>query len=413
MDYTINSNLDELVISNIRVHYLNQTIKQLAFPGISAFRLRACRHDLNLFNLIAVEEQRERLIGLNSQQQFILTRDNTLALLLSRRDVIARERSFLWPAEVLKPHRCLLKALGICFIELIQTVEVVKQTIVSNISATNIVPVIPSPAIYRVPPIVTAVQANRLLSAANNACTGNTIFNVDTGLCDLCLNNSYANSTHTACIACPAGSLCGAFGYCYGPTGAANVPCVADPTTGVYFADCVQSGGKCQGQCQGSCGAGELFGYSCTLGTNGFYGCHLTQGWLLAIWIIALILLIAGIIALIIWLTRRGKATTAGGNGGAGSFNLEEEVEEVNGQVTNVNIKESYRSPPPQTTVATPVVIAPTAVPVITGAGATVITGAPTQLQPPPLVIPAATTTITTATTGPVIPIATTQVFPF
>jgi len=163
-------------------------------------------------------------------------------------------------------------------------------------------------------PTVTAQQANRLLTY--NACTGNTILDSTTGECVSCTangSNSYANSTHTACTPC-GNAVCGAFNFCDGPTYATNVPCAVNGTTGYRYPDCAQGGNACQGLCQGSCGASEIFGYGCTLGTNGQYGCHLTQGWLLAIWIISLILLVVGLIVLFVWLAKRNKVTSITNN---------------------------------------------------------------------------------------------------
>lgn len=313
-----NINISDVTTVSIRVHYMSGEIKQVAFPTVKAIRLAAA--DSNIYNLITDDD---RFIGLNKQLQFIVTANRDLALSLPGQLATLRDKSFFWHVDGLGCHRKALKTLLICFIELLPLlpplIPIIKEQVINNIPSLNqgIVGAVAAAATAAtaannafIPraPIITAQQATRLLNI-NNTCTGNTYFNTtdpNNPVCSPCLNNSYANSTHTACISC-AGSVCGAFSYCYGPTNATNVPCVVDPETGVFYADCSRGGNKCQGQCQGSCGAGEIFGYSCTLGSNGNYGCHLTQGWLLAIWIIGLIILIIGIIILIVWLTKRNK----------------------------------------------------------------------------------------------------------
>lgn len=105
------------------------------------------------------------------------------------------------------------------------------------------------------------------------------------GTCNCCLTDgsTYVNTSETGtgsnpCQLCPSNAMCGdQDGYCNGSTGQSNVPCVQDPTTLTWSANCSATT-TCGGQCSGNCGLGEWFAFQTCTNQSGTYGCGSSIG---------------------------------------------------------------------------------------------------------------------------------------
>jgi len=106
----------------------------------------------------------------------------------------------------------------------------------------------------------------------------------------------FPDRVNLTCLDCPVNGLCGGEnGYCNGST-ASNAPCIENPETQTWSANCTEN--KCGGQCGGDC-PGKAFGVTCQLDEfTGLYKCAFDKGkwWALFLWLLFFVLIIVVII---------------------------------------------------------------------------------------------------------------------
>jgi len=153
----------------------------------------------------------------------------------------------------------------------------------------NFAPPISGQTMNFAPPVEYQATNYNVAQSINSTCTGNQITAPD-GTCQSC-KQGIQYAANNVCNNCAKNAKCGDNKYCNGSTGSSQIPCVMDPITGQYSAQCPANAG-CGGMCQGTC-PGRVFGWSCQ-GSNGNYACSFDRSkwWAMLLWVIFFLLVI-------------------------------------------------------------------------------------------------------------------------